>query len=141
MESQIIKIGFDRDVANDAITSAKGIKSDADIYTIGVFDSANASDTTGRFNAYMHGMSSNYPNATAYYNLGERRAPKAQLHSSIKQLTDASDVKRLSLIAIAGRNRDLQHCLRLMWIRENRRTRAATSPLPISWVTICRSMI
>ena len=50
----------------------KVIKTDADIYTIGVFDSANASDTTGHFNAYMHGMSSNYPNATAYNNLGKR---------------------------------------------------------------------
>lgn len=59
-------------VANSAITTAKVIKTDADIYTIGVFDSANASDTTGHFNAYMHGMSSNYPNATAYNNLGKR---------------------------------------------------------------------
>ena len=59
-------------MANSAITTAKVIKTDADIYTIGVFDSANASDTTGHFNAYMHGMSSNYPNATAYNNLGKR---------------------------------------------------------------------
>ena len=64
--------GFNETVANTAIKTATGIKSDADIYTIGVFDSANASDTTGRFNAYMHGMSSNYPNAAAYNNLGER---------------------------------------------------------------------
>ena len=64
--------GFNETVAISAITTAKVIKTDADIYTIGVFGSANASDTTGRFNAYMHGMSSNYPNATAYNNLGER---------------------------------------------------------------------
>lgn len=64
--------GFNETVANSAITTAKVIKTDADIYTIGVFDSANASDTTGHFNAYMHGMSSNYPNATAYNNLGKR---------------------------------------------------------------------
>ncbi len=83
--------GFDRDVANDAITSAKGIKSDADIYTIGVFDSANASDTTGRFNAYMHGMSSNYPNATAYYNLGTR-APDSNFYKAAK---DASTLNTI----------------------------------------------
>ena len=83
--------GFDHDVANAAINSAKGIKSDADIYTIGVFGSANASDTTGRFNAYMHGMSSNYPNATAYYNLGERaKDSKGNDTQFYKAATDAS---------------------------------------------------
>lgn len=64
--------GFDGDVANNAIKAAKGIKADADIYTIGVFKNANASDTTGPFNAYMHGMSSNYPGAESYDNLGDR---------------------------------------------------------------------
>ena len=78
--------GFNKKVANDAIEIAKDIKSNskakADIYTIGVFKDADASVTghTGwgqwsdkeRFNAYMHGMSSNYPNATTYDNLGER---------------------------------------------------------------------
>ena len=63
---------FEDKVANSAITTAKVIKTDADIYTIGVFDSANASDTTGDFNAYMHGMSSNYPGAESYDNLGDR---------------------------------------------------------------------
>ena len=29
-------------------------------------------------------------------------------------------------------------CSDSIWIRENRRTRAATSPLPISWVTMCK---
>lgn len=64
--------GFDEDVANDAIASAKTIKSDAYIYTIGVFEAADASDTNGSFNAYMHGMSSNYPDATTYKDLGGR---------------------------------------------------------------------
>lgn len=82
--------GFDGDVADDAINAAKSIKEDASIYTIGVFNDADANITgsTGlwwtnkeKFNAYMHGMSSNYPNATAYYNLGTR-APV----TSIKQL-------------------------------------------------------
>lgn len=74
--------GFDDEVADAAINAAKNIKKDASIYTIGVFNDADASVTghTGwdqwsdkeRFNAYMHGMSSNYPKATTYENLGER---------------------------------------------------------------------
>ena len=73
---------FEDNVANKAIGIAKGIKADADIYTIGVFKDADANVTghTGwggwtakeKFNAYMHGMSSNYPNATKYYDLGDR---------------------------------------------------------------------
>ena len=76
--------GFNERVANTAIQTAKGIKADAKMYSIGVFKDADASITTGGsgfwggwtdkelFNTYMHGMSSNYPNATAYDNLGTR---------------------------------------------------------------------
>lgn len=73
---------FDESVANSAITSAKTIKADADIYTIGVFDGADVSvtgpsaggswDNTVSTNAFMHGLSSNYPDAESYTNLGER---------------------------------------------------------------------
>lgn len=83
--------GFDDDVANGAIGIANGIKADADIYTIGVFDSANASDTTGRFNAYMHGMSSNYPKAAAYDSLGTRAKDSQGNNTQFyKAATDAS---------------------------------------------------
>lgn len=84
--------GFDGDVADDAINAAKSIKEDASIYTIGVFNDADANITgsTGlwwtnkeKFNAYMHGMSSNYPNATAYYNLGTR-APDSNFYKAAK---------------------------------------------------------
>ena len=64
--------GFDKSVANTAIQTAKGIKNDATIYSIGVFKDADANSTKDKFNKYMHGMSSNYPNATAYNNLGTR---------------------------------------------------------------------
>lgn len=64
--------GFDKSVANTAIQTAKTIKNDATIYSIGVFKDADASSTGDKFNSYMHGMSSNYPNATAYNNLGTR---------------------------------------------------------------------
>lgn len=97
---------FEDGVANRAINTAKNIKSnsnskaDADIYTIGVFKDADANITGGtgwwwtdkeKFNAYMHGMSSNYPNATAYDNLGER-AKDSKGHDTqfYKAATDAS---------------------------------------------------
>lgn len=41
------KSGFDKSVANTAIRTAKGIKNDATIYSIGVFKDADASITTG----------------------------------------------------------------------------------------------
>ena len=87
---------FNSKVANNAIETATGIKSDADIYTIGVFGSANASDTTGRFNAYMHGMSSNYPKATTYENLGERaKDSKGNDTQFYKAATDAADLNSI----------------------------------------------
>lgn len=64
---------FSTTVANDAIEKSGRLKSDGVIvYTIGVFEDADPSDTNGRFNAYMHGVSSNYPNASSYTNLGDR---------------------------------------------------------------------
>lgn len=63
--------GFDSSVANDAIFTAKALKEEqAIVYSVGVFEDANPADTSSQFNAYMHGISSNYPNATAWNNLG-----------------------------------------------------------------------
>lgn len=42
------------------------------IYSVGVFSKADPSDTSGNFNAYMNAVSSNYPNATTYKNLGPK---------------------------------------------------------------------
>ena len=65
--------GFDGDVANAAIATAKTLKdADTKMYSIGMFSAANPDDTSNRFNAYMHGVSSNYPDATSYTNLGNR---------------------------------------------------------------------
>lgn len=99
---------FQDGVANPAIKTAKGIKSDADIYTIGVFGDADASITGGtgnnpdrwtseqKFNAYMHGMSSNYPNATAYDNLGKRaKDSKGNNTQFYKAATDASELNNI----------------------------------------------
>lgn len=73
--------GFDENVAIAAITNAGALK-DANtmVYSIGMFGGANPDDTgaTGshRFNAYMNGVSSNYPKATSFENLGQRVDPK-----------------------------------------------------------------
>ena len=88
--------GFDEDVANDAIASAKTIKSDAYIYTIGVFEAADASDTNGSFNAYMHGMSSNYPDAEKYNKLGTRaKNGSGEDTQYYKAATDAADLNSI----------------------------------------------
>lgn len=73
---------FDDDVANKAITTSKEIKKDAEVYTFGMFSLTDPSITghvgsgswsnAEKFNAYMHGVSSNYPDAESYENLGTR---------------------------------------------------------------------
>lgn len=62
---------FESNVANNAVGTAKALKdSGTTIYTIGLFSGADPSDTSGRSNAYMNGVSSNYPSAGSYTNLG-----------------------------------------------------------------------
>lgn len=100
--------GFDEDVANAAIQRAKTIKTDATMYSIGVFKNADASITTGGsgfwgtwtdkelFNTYMHGMSSNYPNATAYDNLGTRATNSDGSETAFyKAATQASELNNI----------------------------------------------
>ncbi|MDI9241823.1 vWA domain-containing protein [Fusibacillus kribbianus] len=63
---------FEGNVANAAIGTAEKLKSSGvSIYTIGVFDNANPDDTTTNTNAYMNAMSSNYPKANSYTDLGQ----------------------------------------------------------------------
>lgn len=58
--------GFSNTVARDTVNEAKSIKDNgATIYTIGVFEDADPSDTNSNFNKYMNAVSSNYPSATA----------------------------------------------------------------------------
>lgn len=98
--------GFDDDVANDAITSAKTIKADADIYTIGIFSGADVSITghsgsgswsaKEKFNAFMHGLSSNYPDAETYKKLGTRaKDSKGQDVAYYKVATKADELKNI----------------------------------------------
>ncbi len=58
--------GFTGSVAAAAVNTAKELKDNqVTVYTIGVFEDADPSDTGGDFNKYMNAVSSNYPTATA----------------------------------------------------------------------------
>ncbi len=64
--------GFSESVANSAIGKAKELKdNNVDVYSVGVFEDVNSV-----INGYMNGISSNYPNATAYDSLGDPAADK-----------------------------------------------------------------
>jgi len=65
--------GFDATVANSAIQASLRMKNTGVIaYSIAIYQGADASDTTSNINRYLHGISSNYPKASAYNNLGAR---------------------------------------------------------------------
>lgn len=94
--------GFDPIVAATAVNEAKSLKdAGTTIYSIGVVSGANPGDTTSDLNKYMHGISSNYPNATATnrqgnaswnrLNLGQR----AENSSYYKAATDAGQLNNI----------------------------------------------
>ncbi|MEO5460922.1 Spy0128 family protein, partial [Bifidobacterium animalis] len=94
--------GFENDVANDAIGAAKTMKTNgASVYSVGIFTGANpdanVSSVTGKSdielksNAFMQGVSSNYPNATTYTNLGAK-APNSNYYLA------ASDADTLNAV-------------------------------------------
>lgn len=63
--------GFKEKVANDTIKTAKDLKDGgATIYTIGVFAGADPTDGTKNVNRFMHAVSSNYPAAVKYTDVG-----------------------------------------------------------------------
>ena len=73
---------FDDDVANGAINTSKERRKGAGVYRFGMFSLTDPSITghvgsgswsdAEKFNAYMHGVSSNYSDAQSYKNLGTR---------------------------------------------------------------------
>lgn len=84
--------GFESDVADAAVSAAKSMKdSGTTIYTIGIFSGANPADISGRQNSFMNAVSSNYPKATAYNNLGDRVTGAAYY----KTATTSGDLKTL----------------------------------------------
>ena len=69
--------GFDETYATKAVKSAKTLKGDnATVYTIGIFDGADANDTSTNANKFMHYVSSNYPQATNMTNPGTAAGKK-----------------------------------------------------------------
>lgn len=87
---------FNVDLANSGVTGSKRLKDDgATVYSIGIFEGADPSKdeatTNNRFNAYMHAMSSNYPKATEWNNLGTR----AENSNYYKAATDADELNSI----------------------------------------------
>lgn len=92
---------FDDDVANKAITASEEIKKDAEVYTFGMFSLTDPSITghvgsgswsdAEKFNAYMHGVSSNYSDAQSYKNLGTR-AENSAYYMGAKSSNEATAI-------------------------------------------------
>ena len=83
---------FDGTVANNAIKAAKPLKAaNTKIYSIGIFNNADPSDTTTETNAYMNGISSNYPKAESYTKLGTR-VENASYYKVAKNATDLKTI-------------------------------------------------
>lgn len=83
--------GFEGGVANSAVSAAKSMKdAGTTIYTIGIFSGANPAGGE-RENSFMNAVSSNYPKATAYNNLGDRVSGAAYY----KTATTSGDLKTL----------------------------------------------
>ena len=105
---------FDDDVANGAINTSKEIKKDAEVYTFGMFSLTDPSITghvgsgswsdAEKFNAYMHGVSSNYSDAQSYKNLGTRAENSAYYMGakSSKEATAIFDSVIAKLLTYAG---------------------------------------
>lgn len=62
---------FTDSVANSAIATSKELKDVGTVvYSVGLFTGANPADTDTNTNAFLNGVSSNYPEATTYTELG-----------------------------------------------------------------------
>ena len=91
--------GFEPEVANSAIRSAKNLKNKgADIYTIGIFDGAKPSDDptekhTSKENKFMHAVSSNYPDANSYKS--DELGTRAENSDYYKSATSASELEKI----------------------------------------------
>ena len=85
--------GFDADVANEAISNSKQLKeAGALVYSIGIFDGADEDSTAEDTNQYMQGVSSNYPDATAYTALGARNPDGKKYYRSAQDAGELNSV-------------------------------------------------
>ena len=84
--------GFEKEVADNAVTAAKKLKDGgAAVYSIGIFASANPSSLSSNENQFMHAVSSNFPKATKYNQHGEGNI-KAGYY---KSATNASELNAI----------------------------------------------
>lgn len=64
---------FNTTIANSTVSTARELKqSGALVYSVGIFTGASSTNMNSQANQFMQAVSSNYPNATAYNNRGER---------------------------------------------------------------------
>lgn len=64
---------FNTTIANSTVNTARELKqSGALVYSVGIFTGASSTNMNSSANQFMQAVSSNYPNATAYNNRGER---------------------------------------------------------------------
>ena len=95
---------IDNSVANSAINAAHGVKANgATIYSVGVLDDADPtidvsnvssnSPESLRINAFMHAVSSNYPNATGF--TSDSIGSRAQNSDYYKAATNASELNNI----------------------------------------------
>ena len=99
------KSKFSTTVANNAVKAAKELKDDhTEIYTVGIFSDAKPSTDPNGWsyispeNRFMHAVSSNYPNATAYDNVGERAKDPNDSSKNAEYYKAATNSKELSKV-------------------------------------------
>ena len=88
---------FNESMANDGVHGALTLKnSKTKIFSIGIFEGANPGNTSigtnNQFNAYMHAMSSNYPKATAWNQLGEPSTDKLEYYYAATSSDELSEI-------------------------------------------------
>lgn len=91
------KNDFNESMANDGVQGALTLKNNkTKIFSIGIFEGADPGNTStgtnNQFNAYMHAMSSNYPNATAWNQLGERSTDKLEYYYAATSSDELSEI-------------------------------------------------
>lgn len=88
---------FNESMANDGVQGALTLKNNkTKIFSIGIFEGADPGNTSigtnNQFNAYMHAMSSNYPNATAWNQLGKRSTDKLEYYYAATSSDELSEI-------------------------------------------------
>lgn len=88
---------FNESMANDGVQGALTLKNNkTKIFSIGIFEGADPGNTStgtnNQFNAYMHAMSSNYPNATAWNQLGEPSTDKLEYSYAATSSDELSEI-------------------------------------------------